>query len=135
MLQVHRVILILAQSQCNRNTTAVIVLYGLQEHEVQGFTCFHRCPRSALPSAFREMFPPPRRESKAIWHSRSVVFFLHLLTASVAFPLHSPITRCMSANLINEQLRSILHRYVTCFPSLRLFETDSRCNKNTVYKH
>jgi hypothetical protein len=53
MLQVHRVILILAQSQCDRNTTAVLVLFAVQKHgsylyELYGF---QRHPQTALPSS------------------------------------------------------------------------------------
>jgi hypothetical protein len=32
MLQVHHVVITLAQTECDRDTTAVLVMYGVQKH-------------------------------------------------------------------------------------------------------
>jgi hypothetical protein len=63
------------------------------------------------------------KQNTAIWLSHCGV-----ATASVAFPVHAPSKRCMSAKSVNEYSLRVLGRCVMCFPKHRLLQTDSKCN-------
>lgn len=82
------------------------------------------------PIAFLEMFSRfsvhcQYKKSKRICHSPIVLFLLYIFSLHL---LHSPSTRCLSANSINGRPLYMLHRYVTCFAKLRLLQTNSKCN-------
>jgi hypothetical protein len=80
-----------------------------------------------------------------LWH-----FSLNLITASVAFLLHTPSTKCMCANSVNEEPLSVLDSYLTCSRKLTLLQTElhlvgfvyitelyipSRINRQCKYQH